>query len=192
MLHGGNRRIHSLTIMGWTNGFKMFNEIRAHNECARIMNVCAHNECARTFLPPKIIKMSTFEKVKRNILRDMDRSMTHTAASWANIMLKNTARLTDVGEQEKFWGWMCNPEEDDTVPTPVCNTCVHSQIDEIPTYEMHVDNDDEKSVCVKMKNTYVRNGLGMYIKTEPVVNTNSLTLEPSPTDLDSICEQKVD
>ena len=47
--------------------------------------------------------MSTFEKVKRRILRDMDSCTTHDAMSWAQIMLQNTAQLTSEADQKKFW-----------------------------------------------------------------------------------------
>ena len=50
--------------------------------------------------------MSTFERAKKNMLRDMAGSKTHTAESWARILLHNTARLTDIKEQEKFWRFL--------------------------------------------------------------------------------------
>ena len=141
--------------------------------------------------------MSTFEKVKRNILRDMDKSMTHTAESWARIMLDNTSRLTRVSEQKKFWAWMTNPEEDESIVDPVCEQFTeHCRIDEVDQYDVPmtiVDTDDEKSSIetVKMKNEYFRNGLGMYIKSKPI-NTNSSRLEPSQADPMLIDEQKVE
>ena len=141
--------------------------------------------------------MSTFEKVKRNILRDMDKSMTHTAESWARIMLDNTSRLTRVSEQKKFWAWMTNPEEDESIVDPVCEQFTeHCRIDEVDQYDVPmtiVDTDDEKSSIetVQMKNEYFRNGLGMYIKSKPI-NTNSSRLEPSPVDPMLLDEQKVE
>ena len=57
--------------------------------------------------------MTTFEKVKRNILEDMERTGYHTPESWANILLTNTCRLTDDEEQKKFWRWLMNPEDED-------------------------------------------------------------------------------
>ena len=141
--------------------------------------------------------MSTFEKVKRNILRDMDKSMTHTAESWARIMLDNTSRLTRVSEQKKFWAWMTNPEEDESIVDPVCEQFTeHCRIDEVDQYDVPmtiVDTDDEKSSIetVKMKNEYFRNGLGMYIKSKPI-NTNSSRLELSQVDPMLLDEQKVE
>ena len=45
----------------------------------------------------------TFEKVKKNILADIKSCKTHTAESWAQIMLKNTSRLTKDADQAQFW-----------------------------------------------------------------------------------------
>jgi len=141
--------------------------------------------------------MSTFEKVKRNILRDMDRSMTHTAESWANILLQNTSRLTNVDEQKKFWSWLVQPEGDNEhIVDPVCDQfSEHCRISEVDRYnvEMVTPNgnpDDEKSPTetVEMQNEYFRNGLGMYIKTKPV-NTNSSMSELSQVDQEMKCEE---
>ena len=141
--------------------------------------------------------MSTFERVKKNILRDMDLSKVHTAESWCNIMLQNTNRLTSVEEQKKFWAWMTNPEEDESILDPVCEQFTeHCRIDEVEQYDVPmtiVDPDDEKSSIetVQMKNEYFRNGLGMYIKSKPI-NTNSSRLELSQVDPMLLDEQKVE
>ena len=57
--------------------------------------------------------MSTFERVRAMIMKDIDSASHHTADSWANIMLQNTARLTNPVEQRKFWDWVANPEDED-------------------------------------------------------------------------------
>jgi hypothetical protein len=136
--------------------------------------------------------MSSFERVKKNILREMEDSMTHTAASWARIMLNNTSRLTNVEEQKKFWAWMVNPEEDESVMNPVCEQFTeHCRIDEVEQYDVPMSNaDDEKAQSVQMTNEYIRNGLGMYIKTKPV-NTESSESTQSPIGQKMKCEEMV-
>jgi hypothetical protein len=115
--------------------------------------------------------MSTFERVKRNILRDMAGSKVHTAASWANIMLNNTAALTDVTEQRKFWGWMQNPTDDER-PDPLCELFEKHTMEDIPKYvKVTTDADDEKSTTVELEQECHRNGAAMFINVKPrVVN----------------------
>ena len=109
--------------------------------------------------------MSTFEKVRKNIERDMARSRVHTAESWANIMLQNTNRLTNVQEQHRFWKWMSNPEEREDIPDTVVESMEHTVI-ETPEYvTVSMTTDDKKSTDVEMVNEYFRNGQGMFIKT---------------------------
>jgi hypothetical protein len=111
--------------------------------------------------------MTTFERVKRNILKDMNGSITHTAASWANIMLTNNARLTDVEEQKKFWAWIQNPEDDER-PDPICETFAKHTLVDIPKIiTVQTDVDDEKS-SVTLKQECFVNGLTTYIKVTPV------------------------
>ena len=111
--------------------------------------------------------MSTFERVQRNILRDMDGSKVHTAASWANIMLRNTTSLTNVEEQKKFWNWIQNPEDDER-PPPVCEIFEKHTLEEIPKYVTVPNPDDEKS-SIELEQECVRNGAAMYIKVKPRV-----------------------
>ena len=113
--------------------------------------------------------MTTFERVKRNILRDMDGSKVHTAASWANIMLNNTASLTNPEEQKKFWGWMQNPEDDER-PDPICEMFEKHTMEDIPKYVTVPTGDDEKST-IELEQECHRNGAAMFIKVKPrVVN----------------------
>lgn len=121
--------------------------------------------------------------------------MTHTAESWARIMLDNTSRLTNIDEQKKFWAWMTNPEEDESIVDPVCEQFAeHCRIEEVEQYDVPMttnDADDEKAPLeqVQMNNQYFRNGLGMYIKSKPA-NTATSMLEPSPTGQEMKCEEQ--
>ena len=118
--------------------------------------------------------MTTFERVKQNILRDMQGSKTHTAESCARIMLNNTNRLTNTAEQEKFWDFMQNPTNEEHIPPPICAPMAedHMQIDQPDTTKCPVENDDEKMTDVTLKNKYFRNGMAMFIQSKPV-STNS-------------------
>jgi len=117
--------------------------------------------------------MTSFERVKRNILRDIAGSRNHTAGSWANIMLNNTSRLTDVGEQEKFWNWMQNPEDDER-PGVVCeNFETHCEIARPKYTSVPLDGGDEKSKEVQLENEYKRNGSAMYVRVKPVAEEKS-------------------
>ena len=110
------------------------------------------------------------------MLRDMAGSKTHTAESWARILLNNTARLTDIKEQEKFWRFLSNPNDDEDIPDPVCTPMVHSKIEEPKQYttSFNTNPQEEKSneEEVKIDNEYFRNGHALYIRSIPV-NTDS-------------------
>ena len=112
--------------------------------------------------------MSTFERVKKNIIRDMASSKTHTAASWANIMLQNTTLLTDTDEQKKFWAWIQNPYEDERA-YPICDIFEEHNNVVIPRYiSVPTDTDDEKSTVELVQECTV-NGLATFIKVKPAV-----------------------
>ena len=107
--------------------------------------------------------MSTFERVKRNLLADMNAQKAHTAESWCDIMLRNTSRLTDEAEQAKFWNFMMNPM-DDELPDAQLEPWEHNPIEQPTTVKLAVNNeDDEKGQ--EIENTYERRGGTMYIKT---------------------------
>jgi hypothetical protein len=126
------------------------------------------------------------------MLRDMAGSKTHTAESWANIMLKNTSRLTDVNEQEKFWRFMSNPQDEEDIPDPVCQPMEHKRIEEPEQYTTtYVDHGEEKQCEEKIKihNEYFRNGQAVYIRSKPSKATSVSSPLPSrPVDSD---EEKV-
>ena len=81
--------------------------------------------------------MTTFERVKKRILKDMAASTTHNAESWVNIMLRNTALLTNVEEQKKFWEFIQNPEEDERPPP------------QIDVFETHLPDDIPNTVDIE-------------------------------------------
>ena len=124
--------------------------------------------------------MTTFERVRENILRDMASRQTHTAESWAHIMLDNTRRLTDTDEQTKFWEFMQNPTGEEHLPPPTCAASEHTMIEQPDTIICPLAEDDEKSGDVEMNNKYFRNGMSMYISSKP--NKDSSESEPLPAD----------
>ena len=133
--------------------------------------------------------MTTFDRVKKNILRDMQGSKTHTAESWARIMLNNTNRLTNTVEQEKFWDFMQNPTNEEHIPPPICAPMAddHIQIDQPDTTQCPVEN-DEKMSDVTLENKYFRNGMAMFIQSKPV-STNSSESAQLPIGRLSLNEQ---
>ena len=100
--------------------------------------------------------------------------------TWANIMLKHTARLTDVNEQKKFWNWFTNPGDTDIpatekwteIPAPM-------DIDSLVTVPLH----DEEKGSIELENTFRVNGLATYVLTKPRTETQTLT----PLPLDHLC-----
>jgi hypothetical protein len=137
--------------------------------------------------------MSTFEKAKNNLIREMQMSKAHTSESWTRIMLKHTSRLTKEEDQKKMWAFICNPTEDEDMPVPVFET-VPEQPEDVParyTVTIPATGDEEKEREVVMENVCMRNGTGMYIYTKPVT-TESLASSLSQVCLDSKCEEKVD
>ena len=113
--------------------------------------------------------MTTFERVRRNILRDMASSKVHTAESWCNIMLSNTADLTDTEEQKKFWGFLVNPMDEERDPL-ICVEFEHCKIDTPATTV--VDN-------VILHNTFTRNGMTMYQQVVPEIMDEKVDDEKS-------------
>ena len=107
--------------------------------------------------------MTTFERVRRNILRDMAGSKTHTAASWANIMLTNTARLTNVSEQKLFWAWVENPTDEER-PAPVCDVFDEHALVEIAKLVTVTDNGQ----TVQLEQEVFKNGATTFIRVKPV------------------------
>ena len=119
--------------------------------------------------------MSTFERARDGVLRDMAADMTHTSESWAAILLRNTSRLTDVKEQEKFWGFLVNPEDDEDLPAPIiepyeATTEVREEFTTVPLKE----ENEEKARDVELQNQYYRNGMTCYVRTR----TDLEMLEP--------------
>ena len=113
--------------------------------------------------------MTTFERVRRNIRRDMDAIQVHTPESWANILLTNTHRLTDEREQEKFWAWLQNPEDHEMEAPVIASRGEFSLTPSIVTVP-YTDAGDEKQTEteVELENTFERNGFVMVCRTKPV------------------------
>ena len=134
--------------------------------------------------------MSAFDRCKNNIIRDMAASKTHTAESWARIMLENTAHLTKPEDQAKFWEFLMNPYDMEDIPKPVIAPMQHSMIDQPAEYTAKVSvDDDEKSAekDVVIVNTYFRNGGTLHITSKPAANTKTLESSASPVDQMSEC-----
>lgn len=134
--------------------------------------------------------MSTFERVRKNILKDMARSRVHTAESWADIMLSNTSQLTDCRQQHMFWNWLVNPEEDESLPP--CKIADGPQAKEVLPAQTSVPyraGDEEKEHDVALTNTYHKTGLGCHIVTEPTTKT-SMKLPIRPV-CESITEDEI-
>ena len=113
--------------------------------------------------------MSTFERAKRNLVRDMASSRTHDAVSWANIMLRNTSRLTNIEDQHKFWDFMCNPYDDEDLPPCVIAPHEHQE-PECPT--------SYKCGDVDMTSEYLVDGHALYVKTAPKIESEKSVALP--------------
>ena len=120
--------------------------------------------------------MTTFEKAKMRIERDMKNMFAPDAQAWANIMLEHTAQLTDPDEQKKFWQWMVNPYDTDTAHVnewaPVSE---QRQIEQVGTVQ---DGDS----TVELHNQCHQVGGTTFIKTTPRIMNQ--TLEPLPPHLE--------
>ena len=112
--------------------------------------------------------MTTFERVKRNILRDMDGQKVHTAESWANILLTNTNRLKDEREQAKFWAWLGNPD-DREMEEPTLRPVVENKDAPTQVSVTVKDECDEKEgeTIVELENAFERNGFITVCRTKP-------------------------
>ena len=113
--------------------------------------------------------MTTFERVKFKILRDMSGMRVHTAESWANILLTNTNRLKDEREQALFWAWLQNPEEEE-IEAPTLRSVVENK-DAPKRFTVTIkDECDEKEgdVTIELENEFKRTGFITVCKTKPV------------------------
>jgi hypothetical protein len=86
--------------------------------------------------------------------------------SWANIMLNNTARLTDVEEQKLFWAWIQNPMDDERAG-PLCTMFEKHTLENIPT-RITVPHPEDEKRSVELEQEVTRNGAAMFIKVRPV------------------------
>ena len=113
--------------------------------------------------------MTTFERVRKRIEKDMAAQRVHTPESWANILLTNTNRLTDEGEQAKFWAWFQNPEEDEREPPTLVCRDEFKLTPETVTVPFRDECDEKELECeVELENTYERRGFTMLCRTKPV------------------------
>ena len=142
--------------------------------------------------------MSTFERAKRNLLADMAACKVHTAESWANIMLRNTARLTSEQDQAKFWSFMTNPDDNEDVPAPVLEPANHTMCTQDPTVVCKAKADDDEKggeMEVEIENSYHREGMTMFIQSRPKSNQEEsvpllagLSLSEQQTDEQTVIE----
>ena len=102
--------------------------------------------------------MSTFERARRNILRDIAGSKTHDAMSWANILLANTARLNKHNDQVKFWNFLCNPDDNEDLPK--CEVMSYEHKEPECPHEFTMEG-------IEMKSDYAVDGHAMFVRTGP-------------------------
>ena len=95
--------------------------------------------------------------------------MAHDQNSWTRIMLQNTALLTDVKEQQKFWTWICNPDEEERAPLEfeVFDKRIEVNMPDLVTVQV-TNPDDEKTNEVTLSQTYKINGMSCYTTQTPV------------------------
>ena len=105
-----------------------------------------------------------FREVKADIEKEIKETNFHTAASWADIMLHNSVRLTSVQDQHSFWKWVTGNKE--TSNMTFCEMDPEAiVVNEFETISL--DDGDEKTneECV-CHNKIFRNGMTTYIQTE--------------------------
>ena len=130
----------------------------------------------------------TFEKVKKNILADLKSCRTHTAESWAQIMLKNTSKLTKDADQTEFWSFLTNPDDDEMIPMPKLERATHRPIERPRLVQ---SKSDEKEVL--LENRYHREGFTLYVETKPKTDSSELVLSRVDRDLsESDSDEKID
>ena len=105
-----------------------------------------------------------FERVKRDILKDMENTTIHTPESWADIMLQNTQYLKTVEDQQAFWEWIVNPNEERRKKLDFANYDPNKL--EVEQFQHFKVNDMD----VNVKNTCTQNSLTTFIVTEPMDN----------------------
>ena len=104
--------------------------------------------------------MSTFETVKRRLLRDIRDTPNMDGMQWANIMLQNTSRLTDEEEQKKFWNFISNPGDAD-----LDETTDWTPIPEPTEVQQFVTGYDDDHKEVELENRFKQNGLCTFVST---------------------------
>ena len=111
--------------------------------------------------------MSTFERVQKRILREMESCQSIDSMTWANIMLRHTAQLTSETEQKKFWNWMTNPSDADLAETTIF-TPMPEPTEVQPTVTAIEDNEE-----IELENRWKQNGLCTFIRTAPKRGTRT-------------------
>ena len=116
--------------------------------------------------------MSTFEKAKAKLIKQMSSIKVHTPESYSRIMIDCTKGLVDVKEQHKFWNHIMNPEGVEDVPT--CNFCEldpMKPIDKQRQFTVSATSaDDEKGQEILIQQTAVRNGMVCSIEQKKVTD----------------------
>ena len=115
---------------------------------------------------------SNFAKVKRNMLREINESHSHSQQSWAEIMLRGASRCTTVEDQKEFFKFVLNPHDTYDVPEPtftVLDTPDETDVLIPKLQRMIISSDDEKNgtVDMELETTEYRNGLTSYILVTP-------------------------
>ena len=103
-----------------------------------------------------------FERVKRDIMKDMENTTIHSPESWADIMLQNTQYLKTEQDQQDFWNWIINPNADRRKQLEFRKYNPNEiEIDQFQHFKV-----DDKDVTVK--NTCTHNLLTTFIVTQPI------------------------
>ena len=125
--------------------------------------------------------MKILDRVKRDIMREIDSQQTHTGASWADIMLRHSSRLQKTGDQKEFWAWLLDPNEEKESDEMTFTEVDPNKIELRTEYTVPSCNtDDEKSdiVQVQMTNEIHREGFVTYIRSKPVNGSVYTSLPP--------------
>ena len=102
-----------------------------------------------------------FERVKRDILKDMKELSYISGDAWADILLKHSKYCESDADQISFWNFILNPSDSRDFETP-------KYITSPEILEMTYTPQNVVSNKVKLENEYHQEGGTVFMKTIPV------------------------
>ena len=106
-------------------------------------------------------------RVKKNIIKEMDNGRCHDGESWADIMLRNSMRIKTADDQKDFWQWVLDPSEECEIPI-VFEEFDPNDISVPEKFTVKLCGDEDEKECDQEFENHIQQiGLTTYIQCKP-------------------------